>query len=423
MANLLMFDDVTVSLLPSGYSAYAGYVDGIYANVGAIKSRFPNAHVLAIDVNASNIAANCLDVEPGDATNSAAVSWTKKKLAAKNGTPVLYTSAGNAQALINALAAAGISRSQYLLWTAHYNGIEHICGSDSYPKADGTQFTDRALSKSLDESLVSDAFFGSPVTTTFPIKQGQSGTDVATVQGRLNTWAFYIGLKTKLATDGSFGPATEAAVKLALAYFNYSAANIAKGQVDQSLWDHLLHNPAALPLKSGVQDDDPVGPVHVAQKRLNAWAKEIGLSKALTVDGDFGPATLAAVKLALKYWNYSAANQAKGEVDQSLWGHLAGSPAVTPPAPPKPETYPAPGGFKVTGFVTLPLVWEPVSLNGKSAPSYTVAVYLNGQEIGTKVTTAASTSVVLGYGKSYEIHVWANGGPSMPPVASLKVTV
>jgi hypothetical protein len=239
-----MFDDTDVALLPSGYTAYAGYVDGIYANVSAIRSRFPGAHVLAIDVNASNIGANCLDVEPGDATNAAALVWTKAKLSSRTGTPVLYTSAGNAQSLINVLAAGGVSRSQYLLWSAHYNGVEHICGQDGYPQADGTQFTDTAMGRSLDESEVNSSFFGSPVTTTFPIKLGQSGTDVATVQGWINKWAKEIGLGTLLKTDGSFGLLTEVAVKLALVYWHYSAANVAKGEVDQSLWDHLK---AAIP--------------------------------------------------------------------------------------------------------------------------------------------------------------------------------
>src|ERR1700742_5026895 len=138
MATLAMFDDVTVSLLPSGHDAYAGYADGIYANPTAIRARFPNAHIIDIAVSAS-VDATCLDIETGDATNSQAVTWVKRQHSRGLKLPIVYTSAGNAQALINTLAGNGIARDTYVLWSAHYTNRSHICNKDPYPIADGTQ--------------------------------------------------------------------------------------------------------------------------------------------------------------------------------------------------------------------------------------------------------------------------------------------
>jgi len=145
-----MYDAVTVPDLPSGASYYAGYTNGNYANVAEIQARFPNAHVLGISVFAGG-AGTCLDVEPGDATNSQAASVRYA---------MYYTSVSNADALVSALASGGILRSSYKLWTAHYTGVAHICSpSTCYTSqtADGTQY---ASNNYYDTSLLEDDFFG-----------------------------------------------------------------------------------------------------------------------------------------------------------------------------------------------------------------------------------------------------------------------
>jgi Hint domain len=79
------------------------------------------------------------------------------------------------------------------------------------------------------------------------------------------------------------------------------------------------------PLQSG--DSGPA--VVTLQERLNAWLRP---SPLLAPDGDFGPATLAAVKAALTFWHYQQAGIAAGIVDESLWNHLiAPVPAAAPP--------------------------------------------------------------------------------------------
>ena len=213
--TLLMFDDVTVGLLPAGYDAYAGYIDGMFDNFSAIKAKFPDARILSIDVLAANIKADCLDVEPGDASNAAAQSWVKAKVSAKDNLIVVYTSVSNVDALVTALTAAGISRAGYKLWSAHYGAGSHICGPATCGSCswacDGTQYTETAFGHSLDESLLSDDFFPASVPAPAPanptLSEGNTGDAVRNAQTRLNVWG------AKLTVDGDFGPATQTAVK------------------------------------------------------------------------------------------------------------------------------------------------------------------------------------------------------------------
>jgi hypothetical protein len=66
---------------------------------------------------------------------------------------------------------------------------------------------------------------------------------VWTIQRGLNKWQTQIKLNTELVTDGDYGALTEAAVLLAQTYWNYSDKNPTWGEVDESLWNHLLVNP------------------------------------------------------------------------------------------------------------------------------------------------------------------------------------
>lgn len=240
MTNILMFDDVDVALLPAGFDAYAGYVDGIFANLSQVKARFPNAHILTIAVRSSDVA-DALDVEPGDAVNADAPAWFKKALAAGVTKPCFYTSASNVDALVAELTHAGIPRTAYRIWSAHYGAGQHICGPNSchlcQATADATQYTDRAQSKSLDESLCDATFFtmvtpppshGQPTLT-----QGDTGAAVKTLQERLNTWGGH------LTVDSTFGTATLADVKA----FQTAHHLTPDGVVGPQTWSALLRNP------------------------------------------------------------------------------------------------------------------------------------------------------------------------------------
>lgn len=164
---------------------------------------------------------------------------------------------------------------------------------------------------------------------------------------------------------------------------------------------------------------DPVGGVdaiHNAQTRLNVWRDAAGDKYAvLTVDGDFGAATLAAVK-DFQTFKFGPGPSVDGIIGPKTWAALN----TEPPS----SSFPAPTGLAVSQYVLVTVSWKPVTLDGAAPESYSVASYTaTGQPMGTKTVTGTSTDVVLGLGKSYQVRVWANGGPAPAPYASISVTV
>lgn len=170
--KIYMYDDVSVNLIPRNARYVAAYVDGHWQTILKIKLRCPRAKIVSIAVFPQH-DADCLDCEPGDATNAQAPAWVKRqrarrKAGAKCGTklPWLYTSASNGNALNDTCRKAGLQlHVDYEWWSAHYNNAlgEHFCNPTCYPglryTASATQFTDRANNVSLDESVCSPDLF------------------------------------------------------------------------------------------------------------------------------------------------------------------------------------------------------------------------------------------------------------------------
>lgn len=114
----LMYDGVTPSRIPADATMVAGYVDGRYANISAIRKRFPKALVVPIAVFASTNAGVVLDVEPGDATPAQAPGWVQRRRAA-GVDPTVYCSAYAWPAVQAAFRHAGVAEPHY--WIADYD--------------------------------------------------------------------------------------------------------------------------------------------------------------------------------------------------------------------------------------------------------------------------------------------------------------
>jgi hypothetical protein len=238
--TLQMFDSVTASLLPAGPGfCYAGYTDGRYADVAQIKDRFPDADILSISVFAAD-NADALDIENGDATPAEAAGWVARQLSAGVSRPCLYASVSTMSQVLAALADAGVSRETLRLWSAHYGEGQHICGPGSCRQIsqamDGTQWTDTMNGVNVDQSLLLPDFFGAvsweeTMMEALPtLSQGASGTAVRTVQG------LCAARSHPLTIDGSFGPATEQAVKAC----QQDAKVTVDGIVGQVTWTYLV---------------------------------------------------------------------------------------------------------------------------------------------------------------------------------------
>lgn len=160
-----MFDSINVANIPLTAPAAAGYVDGKWQTISALKERVPNAKILTIAAFAAD-NARCLDVEPGDATPAQAAGWIRRQKARGQKNPVIYCNAGSGQALIDSLTRSGLKYGvDYMWWSAHYDPAQgaHFCGPhcgfNLRVTAHATQWTDKANGKSLDESICSPGFF------------------------------------------------------------------------------------------------------------------------------------------------------------------------------------------------------------------------------------------------------------------------
>ena len=139
---LTMYDDVTPSAMPRGGDVYAGYYDGSFANMSSIRRDFPGKYYLEISPYGTN-GAECIDIENGDATPSDGPAFFRNRSHGNAVKPWFYGSASVLTAIEDALSSAGIHRSEYFLWSAHYIGF-HFCGPNSCgygrSQADATQY-------------------------------------------------------------------------------------------------------------------------------------------------------------------------------------------------------------------------------------------------------------------------------------------
>jgi len=178
ISQIVLFDAIDLSQIPAGPAAVGAYVDGAWPTAAAAAARFPHARILTIAVSAEH-DAEALDVETGDAKPADIPGWHKRQQPQVQ-RPCLYASVELMQAeVIPVLKAAGIPRGAVRLWTAHYAG-KHTCGPSTCGElstdADGTQWTDRAFGRQLDQSSLAADFFSTvpaPQPAPAPVLQPQ----------------------------------------------------------------------------------------------------------------------------------------------------------------------------------------------------------------------------------------------------------
>lgn len=227
--TIAMFDSAYNNQFPPGGGAYAGYVDGHVGdqpNYPWIVKNFPKAHHLSITLT-PGLDADCLDIETHAATVASAAGWFTRQKARGAVRPVFYASVSLMQSdLVAALAVAGIDRSQYRLWSAHYGNGNHICGPRTCRllsiTADGTQWTDHDDKLTVDQSVLSDGFFGGAVNVTYQsvtvsmpvlIPGANDATFPHEYVRRVQVLLKDIYGSYKGAFDGIYGPVTVEAVK------------------------------------------------------------------------------------------------------------------------------------------------------------------------------------------------------------------
>lgn len=163
----VMFDSVDTAEIPTHANAIGAYAGGKWPTYAHVKSEWPHAHILSIAVNSGEHRTvdgkpvECLDIEPGDATPGEAPQWFRVQRSLGVRRPCFYGSLSWVPQIEAALHGAGIARHEYRIWSAHYTGGAHICGSQCglSTSADATQWTNHALGRNLDESLCNTAFF------------------------------------------------------------------------------------------------------------------------------------------------------------------------------------------------------------------------------------------------------------------------
>jgi hypothetical protein len=160
----VMYDSVDVEEIPVDALAAAGYVGGSWPTFhsGELKQRCPHALLVSIAV-ASVYNAEALDVEPGDARPLDAPGFVRRQHARGIERPAVYAAAGEMNAVLAALDAAGLHPDDYRIWTAHVGASKHLCGPGTcgliHVKADATQWTWTSHGHNLDESVVRPSFW------------------------------------------------------------------------------------------------------------------------------------------------------------------------------------------------------------------------------------------------------------------------
>jgi hypothetical protein len=153
-----MRDSVTVSAIPAGTRAVAGYTAGAWPTYLGLVRAFPRAYHVSIAIQVF-YHAKCLDVEPGDAVPSQVPGWVRIEISL-HVKPCVYSNASTWGQIRYFLARAGIPRSAYLAWLAYWTFRPGLVAG-----YDAVQWTSHGPhGENYDESTVTLAFLGATPT-------------------------------------------------------------------------------------------------------------------------------------------------------------------------------------------------------------------------------------------------------------------
>jgi len=272
--TLICYDSIYAKNLPAGADAYLGYVDGYWPDYQDEVQKFSSAYIIGLTVFDSQQGEGC-DIEKGDLTVQQGAQWIHDAQGRVT-RPIAYASVSNMAQLVSELDALNVSRSNYRLFSAHYDVGPHICGPSTCrypgaPQADATQWTSTAKglnASSIDESWLSDSFFtGTPAHAPVPQPVPQ------VPPARRNIF-------TPVVEDGVFGSKTCSALQFVV--FN---GNIA----DVDGWFGPLTK-VALQKHLSVQPDGVIGP-----RTIRAIQQRCGVPQ----DGVWGPLTTKGLQVEL----------------------------------------------------------------------------------------------------------------------------
>jgi hypothetical protein len=250
-----MYDTVQNDQFPAGAEAYAAYVDGSVGNqpnFAYIVSTFPQAYHLSIALFSSN-NADALDVEPGASSPSDVPGWYSRQKSRGVQRPCIYASASTmAGSILPVLSGANIARANVRLWSAHYGVGQHVCGPTSCGAVpvpcDGTQWTNTALGRNLDQSLLEPDFFATD--PGFKVEAELQSGQVNAGKGALTAISVAQGTARQIAfgCDNSLQGQPPARLRVAIHSTNWSIyENVV---VDSTKGQHIIAFPN--PAKTGV---------------------------------------------------------------------------------------------------------------------------------------------------------------------------
>lgn len=147
-----MYDAVSVGNIPARPFAAAGYTAGNFITWPFVRSHAQHAISIAVQ---ARWHADCLDVEPYDATPQQAGPWAVADIKAGFKRPCLYSDLSEMPAVQASLRASlGASwRGRVFLWLAWYRHIPGLVSG-----YDAVQYDDHCLGRNLDCSTVTLAF-------------------------------------------------------------------------------------------------------------------------------------------------------------------------------------------------------------------------------------------------------------------------